>query len=106
MRTVDWVVVPSTWWENAPLVIHEARAARRPVICSGIGGMAEMVEDGISGLHVPPGDAAALAETMLLAAADADRWDHMARALTPASHEAFVEAHLGLYRSVCDRVAA
>ena len=64
MRSVDWVVVPSTWWENAPLVIHEAHAAGRPVICSGIGGMAELVEDGVTGLHVPPGDPAALAETM------------------------------------------
>ena len=41
MRQADWIVVPSIWWENAPLVILEARAAGRPVICSGIGGMAE-----------------------------------------------------------------
>ncbi len=26
MRQADWIVVPSVWWENAPLVIHEARA--------------------------------------------------------------------------------
>ena len=106
MRAVDWVVVPSTWWENAPLVIHEARAAGRPVICSGIGGMAELVEDGVNGLNVPPGDVAALAETMQLAAADADRWDRMARAVAPASHAAFDEAHLGHYQALRDRVAA
>ncbi|MFO1210399.1 MAG: glycosyltransferase [Amaricoccus sp.] len=106
MRSVDWVVVPSTWWENAPLVIHEARAAGRPVICSGIGGMAELVEDGVTGLHVPPGDVAALAETMQLAAADPAGWDRMARALAPASHAAFVDAHLGLYHGLRDRVAA
>ena len=106
MHGVDWVVVPSIWWENAPLVIHEARAAGRPVICSGIGGMAELVQDGVTGLHVPPGDAAALAEAMELAATDPGRWDRMAGAARPASHAAFVDAHLGLYHALRDRVAA
>ncbi|HEY4043761.1 MAG TPA: glycosyltransferase, partial [Rhodopila sp.] len=34
----DWVVFPSEWWENAPLVIQEAFQHRRPILCSGIGG--------------------------------------------------------------------
>ena len=33
MAETDWVVVPSIWWENSPLVIEEALAARRPIIC-------------------------------------------------------------------------
>ena len=37
MSSVDWVVVPSIWWETGPLVIHEAMMHRRPVICSDIG---------------------------------------------------------------------
>ncbi len=41
MRQVDWVVVPSIWWENSPVVIQEARLAMRPVLCSDIGGMRE-----------------------------------------------------------------
>lgn len=51
MRGVDWVVVPSTWWENSPLVILEARVVGTPVLTSNIGGMAEKVRDGIDGLH-------------------------------------------------------
>ena len=46
MASVDWVVVPSIWWENSPLVIQEAFGYGRPVICSDIGGMAEKVTDG------------------------------------------------------------
>src|SRR3954454_23042100 len=49
MAETDWVVVPSIWWENAPLVIQEAFMHGRPVICSDIGGMAEHVDHGISG---------------------------------------------------------
>ena len=57
MRDVDWVVVPSRWWENSPLVIQEAFMQRRPVICSGIGGMAEKVTHDVNGLHFNVGDA-------------------------------------------------
>ncbi len=38
MRQVDWVVVPSIWWENSPLVIQEAFLHGRPIIASDIGG--------------------------------------------------------------------
>ncbi len=72
MGEVDWVVMPSVWWENAPLVIGEARLHRRPVIASGIGGMAEAVKDGVDGLHVRPNDPADLARVMERAAGDVD----------------------------------
>ena len=34
MREVDWIIVPSTWWENAPVVIQEAFHHGRPIIAS------------------------------------------------------------------------
>ncbi|HXV29661.1 MAG TPA: glycosyltransferase family 4 protein [Sinorhizobium sp.] len=64
VAAVDCTIVPSIWWENAPLVIGEAQACRRPVIASNIGGMAEMVEDGANGLTVAPNDPRALAAAM------------------------------------------
>lgn len=106
MRQADWIVVPSLWWENAPLVLAEARAAGRPAIVSGIGGMAEQVTNGRDGLHVPPGDPVALAETMRAAAADPALWARLAAAQRPADHAAFVAAHLALYRRLQRRIAA
>jgi glycosyltransferase involved in cell wall biosynthesis len=64
VAAVDCTIVPSVWWENAPLVIQEAQTQGRPVIASNIGGMAEMVEHGVNGLTVPPNDARALAAAM------------------------------------------
>jgi glycosyltransferase involved in cell wall biosynthesis len=61
MQTVHAVLMPSIWWENSPLVIQEARRNRRPIICSGIGGMAEKVREGVDGFHFPAGNALALA---------------------------------------------
>ncbi len=106
IERADWIVVPSIWWENAPLVLLEAQAAGRPVITSGIGGMAELVADGINGLRVPPGDAAALAETLRAAADQPALWARLARAAPKRDYSAFVEAHVRVYSELRDRVPA
>ncbi len=77
MANVDWVVVPSIWWENSPLVIQEAFQHRRPVICSDVGGMAEKVADGVSGLHFRVGDPASLAETIRRAVQTPGLWEKL-----------------------------
>ena len=77
MANVDWVVIPSIWWENAPLVIQEAFIHKRPVICSDIGGMAEKVTDGVNGLHFRAGDPLSLAETIRKAATTPGLWDQL-----------------------------
>ncbi len=64
IAAVDCTIVPSIWWENAPLVIGEAQTQRKPVIASNIGGMAEMVQDGVNGITVSPNDPRALAAAM------------------------------------------
>jgi glycosyltransferase involved in cell wall biosynthesis len=61
---VDVLVVPSLWWENSPLVVHEAFAAGVPVVAAAAGGMAELVTDGRDGLLFRCGDAAALAAAL------------------------------------------
>ena len=68
MMECDYIVVPSIWWENSPMVIQESYAARRPVICTGIGGMAEKVTDGVSGFHFRLGDPSSLTSTLEKAA--------------------------------------
>ncbi len=68
MSACDYILVPSTWWENSPVVIQEAYAAGRPLICTGIGGMAEKVPSRRSGLHFRLKDGADLARVMSEAA--------------------------------------
>ena len=77
MEEVDWVIVPSIWWENSPLVIQEAFMYGRPVICSDIGGMAEKVTDGVNGLHFRRADPDSLAETMHRAATEEGLWEQL-----------------------------
>ncbi|GAP08048.1 glycosyltransferase [Anaerolinea thermolimosa] len=60
-QEMDVQIVPSLWYENSPNVILEAFAHRTPVITSNQGGMAEMVQDGVDGLHFEHGNAKSLA---------------------------------------------
>lgn len=75
MARVDWVVVPSAWWETGPLVVWEAFQHRRPVICSDIGGQSEKVADGSNGLHFRTGDPESLARAIDRAAGTPGLWE-------------------------------
>lgn len=66
------VVVPSLWYENFPYVIFQAFAASKPVIGAERGGIPELVKAGRHGWTYEASDAAALAQTMRLAAARPD----------------------------------
>jgi glycosyltransferase involved in cell wall biosynthesis len=68
MQGVGWVIVPSVWWENSPVVIQEARRAGTPLIVSDIGGMAEKAPHGVDGLQARRGDPADFARMMVEAA--------------------------------------
>jgi glycosyltransferase involved in cell wall biosynthesis len=59
------VVIPSVWPENLPTVCIEALATGRLVIGSRTGGIPELVQDGVTGRIVPPGDADALAAAIV-----------------------------------------
>jgi glycosyltransferase involved in cell wall biosynthesis len=61
LARTDLLVVPSVWWENAPLVIQEALVARTPLLVADAGGMAEFVEPEVDGWRFALGDCAALA---------------------------------------------
>ena len=56
----DSTVMPSEWYENAPLSVLESLALGRPVIASRIGGIPEMLRDGETGWLYAAGDAAEL----------------------------------------------
>jgi glycosyltransferase involved in cell wall biosynthesis len=99
MAGVDWVVVPSIWWENSPMVIQEALAHRRPVLCSGIGGMAEKVRWGQDGFHFPVGNTLELARLLVHVAADGAIWEGLQQTIrAPMPIGEAVARHLRLYR--------
>lgn len=64
LSSAHHLIIPSLWYENAPVSVIEASAYGLGVIASRIGGLPELVRDGRTGLLFPPGDAPALAAIM------------------------------------------
>lgn len=56
MSQASFLVMPSEWYEGFPMVLVEAFAHGLPVVASRLGSMAEIVKDGVTGLHFEPGD--------------------------------------------------
>ena len=65
--------------ESLPLSIREGMGASLPVLSTNVGGIAEAVEDGASGILVQPDDPDALAGAIVLMASDADMRKQMGR---------------------------
>ncbi len=70
MKGARFLMFPSEWYEGFPVTIAESFACGVPVLCSRLGGMQEIVEDGSTGLHFTPSDPADMAEKVQWA------WSH------------------------------
>jgi len=73
-------VVPSRWPEPFGLVAIEAMAAGRPVVASAVGGLPDMIVDGVTGILVQPNDSHALSASIANLIADPERRTLMGRA--------------------------
>ena len=92
MREAAVLAFASEWYEGAnPVTIVEAFASGCPVVCCRIGGMATMIEDEVNGLHVEPGDPAALGEALARVATDAG----LAGRLSTAGRKDFEDLYTG-----------
>ena len=74
------VFVMASFAEGVPVVLMEAMAAGVPVVATRVAGVAELVDDGVSGFLVPAGDAASLARQVAALLADPDLRNRFAAA--------------------------
>ncbi|OGU18885.1 MAG: hypothetical protein A2X85_04875 [Geobacteraceae bacterium GWF2_54_21] len=79
MASSAFLVMPSIWYEGFPMVLVESFACGLPVVVSKLGSMAEIVSDGINGLHFSPGDSSSLKEKVEWAVHNLDKLDAMGR---------------------------
>ncbi|GAB3299774.1 hypothetical protein GCM10027451_01530 [Geodermatophilus aquaeductus] len=95
LRAIDVFVLCSFTIECFPMALLEAMAAARPAVCTAVGGIPEMIEDGVTGHLVPPRDPAALADRLVPLLGSEQQ-----RLALGAAARARVEAEFTLERSV------
>jgi glycosyltransferase involved in cell wall biosynthesis len=102
------VVALTSRHEGSPVALIEAMAAARPVVASAVGGVPELVEDGISGYLVPPGDVAGFARAIERVLMSPDRGRTLGETARRRVHPAFGAGRLvndmdALYRELLER---
>jgi glycosyltransferase involved in cell wall biosynthesis len=103
LQNLDVLVVPSVWYENSPNVILEAFASGTPVIASNLGGTAELVQDGVSGLVFEAGNAADLAKKIMSLVQQPDLLQKLQKGIPVVKNVAQqVDELLNIYQMVLD----
>jgi glycosyltransferase involved in cell wall biosynthesis len=103
---LDVAVLPS-YREAQGLSILEAMALSRPVVASDVGGIPEMITDGVTGLLVPPHDADALSAAIIRVLLDHSFADTIARAAHDMVHDRFcIQLMVDAIEAIYDEGAA
>jgi glycosyltransferase involved in cell wall biosynthesis len=77
MRSAQFLVLPSLWYEGFPMTIVEAFSCRTPVVVSDHGGMKDLIAEGINGMKFKAGDAQDLATVLASAFEDSEGLESM-----------------------------
>jgi glycogen(starch) synthase len=107
INTATIVIVPSRWFEPAPLVAIQAAHMGRPVVGARTGGIPELVVDGVTGVVVEKDDSEAIARAVIHLLENPDQARAMgergkARARSMFGWQRCIEAYEALYRSLVD----
>ncbi len=109
-ETASFLVLPSIVYEGFPMVIPEAFSMGIPIIASRHGGMREIIEDGVTGLHFAPGDANDLRAKIEWASENPDKMREFGRNArhvyeTRFSPKQNLDILTGIYRDAIEEVA-
>jgi glycosyltransferase involved in cell wall biosynthesis len=98
-------VVPSRWYDNAPLSVHESFLHATPVVAARIGGIPEQVQDGVTGMLFEPDSVEGLRTALQLMLSDHGRLECMGRAAYEyVNRECGMDVHAGRLLDLFERV--
>jgi glycosyltransferase involved in cell wall biosynthesis len=103
LGAVDVFCISSTY-EGTPLTLFEAMAAGKAIVSTAVDGCREVLEDGVTGLLVPPRDAEALAAALAGLLSDPGRRESLGRAARQASEHYDIRRCVEAMQSLYDEV--
>lgn len=108
LGAMDIYICPSVKGEVMPFVVQEGMAAGLPIVASRIGGIPEMIEDGISGLLVSPGSVSELSDALLKLISEPNMRHAMgerarARMASDFTMESYINNIISVYESLTAR---
>lgn len=104
---IDFLVIPSTWYENSPLVLLNALASHTPVIVSDVEGLTEFLESGINGYKFARGSVDDLARVMReVITSKENTWELSRSTNYPKTSMSMTEEVLRVYSSLLEGKAA
>ena len=89
MKNSRFLVIPSEWYDNLPLILCQAYAMAKPVVASAINGIPEYVDDGVDGLLFEPGNAEQLSHCIGRLSSDTPLVSAMAKKARRKAEEVF-----------------
>ena len=96
----------SSRYEGLPIALLEAMAAGRACVATRVGGVPEVITDGVDGVLVPPGDHDALARAVTTVLDDPARGDDLGRRAAARAEDFRLDAAVTRIEAVYDRVLA
>ncbi|MEW5721224.1 MAG: glycosyltransferase family 4 protein, partial [Chloroflexota bacterium] len=104
LAALDIVAHTALEKDSTPLAVVSAMASGKPIVCTRVDGTAQLFDEGVDGLLVPPGDADALAQQLRILLRNADLRDRLGRAArAKAERELSVEQFARRCESVFER---
>ena len=108
INTTTMVIVPSRWFEPAPLVAIQAAHMGRPVVGARTGGIPELVADGATGVVVDKDDSEAIARAVIYLVQNPDEARAMGERARIRARDVFgwqrcIDAYEALYEELVDR---
>jgi glycosyltransferase involved in cell wall biosynthesis len=105
LMDVNLVVVPSLWPEPFPMIVLESFGSGTPVIASKIGGIQEVIEDGVNGRLFEPGDSEELSKILAELAENEKGFRRLQRGVAESAYKYQIDRHVELLENIYSEVA-